>query len=136
LRSIGPVLDETRRARVASLRYLPEAADPLEQRSIVIAPLIAQQRLLGYLYADIDGAFGRFHDADRDLLSMLASQAAVALDNAQWSQGLEAKVAERTVELSASNAILEQALERQTATAEILKVISRSPSDVQPVLEA
>ncbi len=39
---------------------------------------------------------------------MLAAQAAVALDNAQWSQGLEAKVAERTLELSASNAMLEQ----------------------------
>ncbi len=39
---------------------------------------------------------------------MLASQAAVALDNAQWSQGLEQKVAERTEELNASNAKLEQ----------------------------
>ncbi len=39
---------------------------------------------------------------------MLASQAAVALDNAQWSQGLEQKVAERTEELEASNALLEQ----------------------------
>ena len=39
---------------------------------------------------------------------MLASQAAVALDNAQWSQGLEAKVAERTAELSASNIKLEE----------------------------
>ena len=64
--------------------------------------------MLGYLYADIDGAFGRFHDADRDLLGMLASQAAVALDNAQWSQGLEQKVAQRTEELQASNALIEQ----------------------------
>ena len=39
---------------------------------------------------------------------MLASQAAVALDNAQWSQGLEQKVAQRTEELQASNALLEQ----------------------------
>jgi GAF domain-containing protein len=57
--------------------------------------------LLGYLYADIDGAFGRFRDTDRDLLGMLAAQAAVALDNAQWAQGLEAKVAERTADLEA-----------------------------------
>ena len=62
--------------------------------------------MLGYLYADIDGAFGRFHDTDRDLLGMLAAQAAVALDNARWSEGLEAKVAVRTAEL--------EALERQT----------------------
>ena len=39
---------------------------------------------------------------------MLASQAAVALDNAQWSQGLEQKVAQRTEELQASNAVIEQ----------------------------
>ncbi len=39
---------------------------------------------------------------------MLASQAAVALDNAQWSQGLEQKVAARTEELQASNALIEQ----------------------------
>ena len=51
--------------------------------------MIAQRQLLGYLYIDIDGAFGRFRESDRDLLGMLAGQAAVALDNAQWSQGLE-----------------------------------------------
>ena len=100
----------TRRAAPArqACAASPEGADALDQRSCLVAPLIAQQRLLGYLYADIDGAFGRFHDTDRDLLGMLAAQAAVALDNAQWSQGLEQKVAQRTEELQASNAMLEQ----------------------------
>jgi len=43
--------------------------------------------------------------------------------------GLERKVDERTRELS-------NALEQQTAISEILRVISSSPTDVQPVLEA
>jgi GAF domain-containing protein/CheY-like chemotaxis protein/anti-sigma regulatory factor (Ser/Thr protein kinase) len=57
--------------------------------------------LLGYLYVDMDSLYGTFNETDRDMLGMLANQAAVALDNAQWAQGLEQKVEERTEELNA-----------------------------------
>ncbi|MEO8137957.1 MAG: GAF domain-containing protein, partial [Betaproteobacteria bacterium] len=129
LRAITPWLDEARRSRAVSLRHGPDAAAPVDQRSCLIAPLVAQTRLLGFVYADIEGAFGRFNDNDRDLLAMLAAQGVIALANARWAKALERKVEMRTAELT-------ETLAEQTATAEILKVISGSPTDVQPVFEA
>jgi signal transduction histidine kinase/CheY-like chemotaxis protein len=99
LDTLVPWLDEARRTRAARVRHTPENAATLDQRSSLIVPLIVQRDLLGYFYIDIDGAFGRFHDGDRDLLAMLASQAAVALANVRFAEGLERKVAERTREL-------------------------------------
>src|ERR1700737_3241958 len=52
-----------------------------------------------------------------------------AADHQQIIAELERKLDERTSER-------DEALERQTATADILKVIASSPSDVQPVFEA
>jgi len=102
------IFDDVQRARVAQLSYSPASDSALRQRSVMVAPLVAESRVLGYLYADIDGAFGRFGESDRHLLGMLASQAAVALANARWSQGLEEKVEQRTEELRVSNAEVEQ----------------------------
>ncbi len=108
LKKISPLLTRVQRTRAALLDYTPARGAELQQRSRIVVPLIAQQELHGYLYADIDGLFGRFHDADRDLLGMLGSQAAVAMANAQWAQSLEAKVEQRTEELKSANAATEQ----------------------------
>ena len=108
LATVTPWLTEARRSRAVRLRHDPEDAKPVDQRSRLVAPLVAGRQLLGYVYADIDGGFGRFAESDRDLLGMLASQAAVALDNARRGEGLEAKVAERTAEARASQAQAEQ----------------------------
>ena len=98
--AIRPWLDEARATLATSLRHGPDGACAIDQRSCLVAPLVVQRRVLGCLYADLDGAFGRFVDTDRDLVAMLANQAAVALDNARWSEGLETQVATRTAELS------------------------------------
>ncbi len=136
LQAIRPWLDEARHTRLARLVHGPDGVEAVDQRSCLVAPLIAQRQLLGYLYADIEGSFGRFGDSDRDLLALLASQAAVALANIRASEGLEAKVAERTAQLEQRAGELAVALEQQTATADVLRIVSASMADAQPVFDS
>jgi GAF domain-containing protein/DNA-binding response OmpR family regulator len=95
LHSIEAQLQHARLTRTTSL-VLPKRSG----LSRIIAPMIAQNQVTGYLYVDMDAIYGRFNETDRDMLGMLANQAAVALDNARWTQGLEQKVAERTEALN------------------------------------
>ena len=96
LRAITPWLEEARLTQATRLRHGPEGVAEVDQRSCIVAPLVAQREVLGYLYADLEGAWGRFTDTDRDLLATLAAQAAVALANLRTQEGLERQVAERT----------------------------------------
>ena len=65
LKAVTPWLDEARRDRAVHLHCGPEGATEADQRSCLVAPLVAGDQLLGFIYADIDGAFGRFDDTDR-----------------------------------------------------------------------
>src|SRR5262249_4926523 len=73
-----------------------------------------------------------YTEAEIALLESFADQAAIAIAHARLFSELE----QRNAELQASNRQVSEALEQQTALAEVLRVIAASPTDVQRVLEA
>jgi GAF domain-containing protein len=92
-------------------------------RSSVAVPMLRGEDVVGVI-AITRSPVGGFAPAEIALLQTFADQAVIAIENARLLSELQAK-----------NADLTEALEQQTATSEILRVISQSPTDVQPVFD-
>ena len=101
-----------------------EFAKRLGHRTILCVPLIREGRALGTISVRRMEVrpFEQKHIA---LLTTFADQAAIAIENVRLFKAEQ----QRTRDLS-------EALEQQTATSEVLKVISSSPGELEPVFNA
>jgi hypothetical protein len=95
---------------------------------VLAVPILRDGNAVGAIAvtrSDATGAPNPFSDTEIALLRTFTEQAVIAIENVRLFHELEVR-----------NHDLTETLEQQTATSEILRVISSSPTDVQPVFDA
>jgi GAF domain-containing protein len=114
-------LDEAYVARVPRIVTLVDTASA---RAFLLVPMLKDDELVGAI--SIHRTEARpFTDNQIELVQNFAAQAVIAIENAR----LLTELRQRTDDLSES-------LEQQTATSEVLKVISSSPGELEPVFQS
>src|SRR5262249_7973122 len=95
----------------------------LGYRTLLAAPLLHAGEAIGVIVirrAEVRPFTGR----QIELVNTFADQAVIAIENTRLFEEVQTRTKE-----------LQQSLDRQTATSKVLGVISRSPNEVQPVLD-
>jgi GAF domain-containing protein len=100
-------------------------------RSMLTMPMVHHEQVIG-LIGVTRRLPGKFREDEVALLQTFADQAVIAIENVRLFKELQ----EKNQALTQAHAQVTEALEQQTATSDILSVISSSPTDLQPVFDA
>jgi len=124
-----------------SLVHIPDALEDPEYdldivraaglRGVLSMPMSRDGKSIGAISVSRETP-GPFAQSQIELLQTFAEQAVIAIENVRLFKELQ----EKNRALTESHAQVTEALEQQTATGEILRVISRSQTDVQPVFDS
>jgi signal transduction histidine kinase len=105
--------------------YLPGMAIEADIGSLLAVPMLrADGTATGVIVIQRPDA-GMFAVGNVDLLKTFADQAVIAIENARLFEEVQARTRD-----------LAEALDHQTATSEVLKVISSSPAELEPVFQS
>src|SRR5216683_421856 len=125
---IDDILEEFARGEYLEARGLQQATG---FRTILSIPLVRENAVIGVIV--IRRVEVRpFTEKQMQLVKTFADQAVIAIENVRLFKELE----EKNRALTEAHAQVTETLEQQTATSEILRVISSAHTDVQPVMNA